>query len=111
MADVTGTLRQEHDGKTYALRLTPLGIAALQDAYGNDFLSQLEKVANEGGLPNLRLFVDIVARALEKGEGMAATEATQIADDMVAQDMTLPIRIIQASFPAPEGNVEARPGR
>ena len=111
MADVTGTLRHEYDGKTYAMRLTPLGIAALQDAHGDDFLGKLEAAASSGSLPNLRLFVDIVARALEKGEGMAAADAVAIADDMVAADMQLPIRVIQTSFPAPEGNAEARQGQ
>lgn len=107
MADVTGTLRRDLGGKTYAMRLTPLGIAALQDRYGNDFLAQIEKTQ---GLPNLRLFVDIVAEALIKGEGMTREEAHPLADDLVAGDLSLPLEIIQAAFPAAEGTVPAAQG-
>lgn len=111
MADVTGTVRHAHDGKTYALRLTPLGLAALQDDYGNDFLSDLQRVAETGGLPNMALFVDIVAQALFKGEGMDLGDARLLADDMVARDLSLPLRVVNAAFPAPEaatGNAGAR---
>lgn len=107
MADVTGALRRTVGGKTYAMRLTPLGIAALQDLYGNDFLAQIEKTQ---GLPNLRLFVDIVTEALIKGEAMAREDAQPLADDLVAGDLSLPLEIIQAAFPAPEGTASATEG-
>lgn len=107
MADVTGTLRRDYNGKSYAMRLTPLGIAALQDRYGNDFLAQIEKTQ---GLPNLRLFVDIVTEALVKGEAMPRDEAHSLADDLVASDLSLPLEIIQAAFPAVEGAAPAAEG-
>lgn len=118
MADMTGTLRREYNGRTYAMRLTPLGIASLQDTYGNDFLAQIEQTK---GLPNLRMFVDIVAQALVKGEGLPETDARSVADDLVGADMALPMAVITAAFPeakdaaAPEGteakgNAKARQG-
>lgn len=116
MADMTGTVRREHDGRTYAMRLTPLGIAALQDKYGNNFLGELERTE---GLPNLRLFVDIVTQALLKGEAMPHDEAQSVADDLIGRDLTLPMDVVKAAFPDPEsgkgtegakGNAKARQG-
>lgn len=116
MADMTGTLRREYSGKIYAMRLTPLGIAALQDTYGNDFLAHIEQTK---GLPNLRMFVDIVAQALVKGEGLSETDARSVADDLVGADMALPMAVITAAFPESKdaaegseakGNAKARQG-
>lgn len=99
MADVTGTLRREHDGKTYALRLTPLGIAALQDEFGVDFIA---KLGDGSTMPNMRLFVRIVQHALVKGEGMSLADAQALADDMLASEMGLPMRVMNAAFPQGE---------
>lgn len=108
MVSITGTVHREHDGRTYAMRLTPLGIAALQDSYGNNFLAELEKTE---GLPNLRLLVDIVTQALIKGEGMPQPEAASVADDLVGRDLTLPMDVVSAAFPDPEGGKAAEGGK
>lgn len=117
MADITGTLRHEHDGKSYALRLTNLGLADLQDAWGNDIgglLSGKFDIPEDApddfraAIPPMRLMVDIVARGLEKGEGMARDEALALADEMTTRDKSLMGRVLATAFPKAEpGNVPA----
>lgn len=104
MADVTGTLHHDFGGKNYRLRLTWGVLADLQGEHGEDFLSRLD--AGEGKLPPFGLMIDIVAKALAKGEGMTAVEADGIADDMLTSDPELVSRLIQAAFPEAVGNVK-----
>ena len=117
MADVTGTVRHEHDGKSYALRLTNLGLADLQDAWGADIGGLLSgkfdipEDADESfraAVPPMRLIVDVVARGLEKGEGMDRAAALDLADEMTTQDNTLMGRVFATAFPkAALGNAPA----
>lgn len=107
MADVTGTLRHDYEGKTYSLRLTCLGLAKLQDIYGSDLGGLLSgRFDGEGAteIPPFRLMVDVVATALEKGEKMGADEALDLADEMVTADKPLMGRVLATAFP------EAQPG-
>ncbi|WP_277022259.1 hypothetical protein [Paracoccus hibiscisoli] len=108
MADITGTLRHEHDGKSYALRLTLGGIGKLQGKHGDDLAGLLTgKFDGPGQIPPFSVMVDIVAVSLEKC-GMAADEAADLADDMLTADQGIVARIMQAAFPqAKPGNAPA----
>lgn len=102
MADVTGTLHHDFDGKSYRLRLTWGVLADLQGEHGEDFLARLD--AGEGKLPPFGLMIDIVAKALMKGERLAAVDADDLADDMLTGDPELVSRLIQSAFPEAVGN-------
>lgn len=105
MADVTGALHHEFAGKTYTLRLTMAGIAALQDKHGNDLGGLL--TGGTQGIPPFALLIDIVIEALVKGEKMQRDEAEELADDLLTADQTLAVRILNASFPDVSGNAKA----
>ncbi|MEO1950040.1 hypothetical protein [Thioclava sp.] len=122
MADVTGTLHHDHDGKTYALRLTMGGLAKLQGRHGLDLGGLLsgkfdlpEGAEPENGseaarpIPPFAIMLDVVAVSLEKGERMDPAEAAELADDMLTGDRGLCGAVMQAAFPgaAKAGNARA----
>ena len=102
MADATGALHHEFNGKTYRLRLTWGVLGALQGKHGDDFLHRLE--AEEGKLPPFGLMIDIAAKALVKGEGISEVEALNLADDFLTSDPELVARLLAAAFPDVGGN-------
>lgn len=106
MTDVTGTLHHAFGGKSYNLRLTWGVLAQLQGEHGDDFLGQLEVV--EGKLPPFALMIDIVAKALAKGEKIPEAEAVDLADDMLTADHDLIGKLMAAAFPDAVGNDAAR---
>lgn len=105
MADVTGALHHEFAGKTYVLRLTLGGIAALQGRYGND-LGGLLTVGIQG-VPPFGLMIDIVTEALRKGERMPESEARDLADDILTADQSVAMMVLTAAFPDQPGNEPA----
>lgn len=115
MADVTGALRHEFGGRTYCLRITMLGLADLQDKYGEDiggFLSGKFDTPEDGSpavIPPFRIMVDMVKVALMKGENMTESEALDLADDMTTANRDLGMLAMQAAFPPEKaGNAPAR---
>lgn len=102
MADITGVLRQTSGARTYALRLTPSGIARLQAEHGNDLGGVLSGEA--GKFPPFGVLLGIVTEALKKGEGLGEEEARELADDLMAEDIELASRVLAASFPGTGGN-------
>lgn len=102
MADVTGTVRASHDGKTYALRLTMRSFAELQARHGANVAGLLDGTA--GAVPSFAALIDVVSLALQRGEGMAADEADRLADELFTADARLVERLIAASFPDQVGN-------
>ena len=121
MADVTGTLHHDHDGRTYALRLTMGGLAKLQGRHGLDLGGLLsgkfdlpedgEALEGEAArpIPPFAVMLDVVAVSLEKGERMDPVEAAELADDMLTGDRGLCGAVMQAAFPgaAKAGNPRA----
>ena len=105
MADVTGALHHEYGGRSYTLRLSLGGIAKLQGKYGNDLCGLLTGEAE--GVPPFAVMIDMVAASLEKGEGMPADEAIEVADDLLTADQGLVQRVLNAAFPAAAGNAKA----
>lgn len=116
MADVTGALHHEFAGRTYCLRITMLGLAALQDQYGDDIgglLSGKFDPSEDGKpapIPPFRIMVDLVKVALIKGEKMTDDEALELADDMATDQRDLGVLALRAAFPPPAaaGNGPAR---
>ena len=102
MADVTGALHHDFDGKSYRLRLTWGVLADLQGKHGDDFLTRLD--AGAGKLPPFGLMIDIVAKALARGEGLDDDNVRDLADDMLTADPELVSRLMQAAFPDAVGN-------
>ena len=105
MADVTGALHHDFGGRGYTLRLTLGGIAKLQGKYGNDLQGLLTGEA--AGTPPFGVMIDMVAAALEKGEGLSPGEAADLADDMLTADKRLVERLMKAAFPETVGNAAA----
>lgn len=97
IASVTGTLHEQHDGKTYDLRLTMGGIAKLQAMHGRNVAGLLDGSA--GDLPDFQALIDMVSVALQKGQGMTPEEAASVADDLLSADMEIVQRLITAAFP------------
>lgn len=104
MADVTGALHHQFGGKTYTLRLTPRGIAKLQAEHGVNLGGILSGVAQ--AIPPFAVLLGVVTEALKKGEGLPDGKAEDLADDMMADDISLASRVLAASFPSAEGNVK-----
>lgn len=102
MADVTGALHHDFGGRSYRLRLTWGVLADLQGQHGDDFLARLD--AGAGKLPPFGLMIDVVAKALARGEGLDAGDVRELADDMLTQDPELVSRLMQAAFPDAVGN-------
>lgn len=107
MADVTGALRRQHDGREYELRLTFGAIAGLQATHGND----LGGLLAEGGItgtPPFALLLDIVSAALRKGQrDMGRAEADELADELLTADPQLFAALLKAAFPDQRGNGDA----
>lgn len=106
MSDVTGALHHPFGGRNYALRLTFAGIATLQGRHGNDLGGLLTGTVE--GIPPFAIMLDMVSVALQKGEGMPADAADNLADDMLTADKSLVDQIVRAAFPETAGN-EAAP--
>ena len=108
MADVTGVLRADHDGKTYDLRLTMGGIAELQGRFGND----LDGLLSGGeAIPNFGVLLAVVEVALVRGGGVSSAKASALADDLLTADSSLAGRLIKAAFPdASPGSAPGKTG-
>jgi hypothetical protein len=104
MSDPTGTLEVEHGGETYSLRLTMRGIARLQAKHGRNLAGMLDGTA--GSFPDMSAVLDIVSEALQKGHGMKADKADDLADEIATADPTIVGAIVNAAFPDPEGNAK-----
>ena len=97
MADVTGALHHEFQGKSYTMRITMRGLAHLQGLHGNDLGGLLS--AGGSDIPALRPSLDLVSVALQRGEGIDQPEADDLADEMFTADRTLAGRVLAAAFP------------
>lgn len=97
MADVTGTLHHDFGGKSITLRLTWTVLAELQARHGKDFIQRLE--IQEGEMPDFGMIVDIVTRALMRGENMPESDAALLADDMLTADPSMLGRLMKSAFP------------
>lgn len=108
MADVTGALHVEHEGKTHTLRLTFRGIGELQGKYGNTISGLLD--GSSGDVPDFRALVDMVSVSLQRGEGLPRDQADDLADEMITADASIVERLITVAFPDatedPAGNAE-----
>lgn len=102
MIDPTGALEVEHGDKTYCLRLTMRGIARLQARHGRNLAGLLDGSA--GDIPDMAAVLDLVSEALQKGEGIKAAEADDLADELATADPMVVGRILGAAFPDLEGN-------
>ena len=103
MTDPTGVVEIEFDDKEYKLRLTMRGIARLQAKHGRNLAGLLDGTA--GSFPDMAAVLDIVSEALQKGSGLKADKADDIADELATADPMIVGRIVTAAFPdAAEGN-------
>lgn len=113
MADLTGAIYESIGGKEYALRLTMRGVAKLQAKHGTTIGGLLDSPS--GATPMIEPLLDMVSEALQKGSGIEADRADDLADDLLTSDMSVVERILKAAFPDAEvestlGNVR-RPKR
>jgi hypothetical protein len=106
MTDPTGAIEVEHGGETYCLRLTMRGIARLQAKHGRNVAGMLDGTA--GDMPDMAAVLDIVSEALQKGHGMKATEADDLADEIATADPLIVGSIMVAAFPSAEGNAKKK---
>jgi hypothetical protein len=102
MTDPTGAVEVEFGGKSYSLRLTMRGIARLQAKHGRNLAGLLDGTA--GDVPDMGAVLDLVSEALQKGEGIAAAEADELADELATANPMIIGLIVTAAFPDPEGN-------
>lgn len=103
MTDPTGVMEVEFGGKAYSLRLTMRGIARLQVKHGRNLAGMLDGTA--GSFPDMGAVLDIVSEALQKGSGLEAEKADDLADELATADPMIVGRIVSAAFPdATEGN-------
>lgn len=109
MADVTGALHHDFGGKSYRLRLTWRVLADLQGKHGDDFLSQLD--AGAGRMLPFGVMIDIVAKALARGESLDEGQVQDLADDMLTADPELVSRLLESAFPPASGNGGAAPAK
>lgn len=105
MSDVTGALHHQFGGKEYTLRLTLGGIGKLQGKHGNDLGGLLSGKVSD--VPPFGIMIDMIAVALEKGSKLPASEAADLADDMMTADKGVFERLMKAAFPDASGNAEA----
>ena len=103
MSDITGTIHEVYDGKSYDLRLTMRGIATLQSEYGNNVTGLFDGSAGDSpdspSLPDFNALLSLVSISLQKGNGMDAGAADELADDLLTKDPEIVSRIISAAFP------------
>lgn len=108
MIDPTGAVEIEFGGKTLSLRLTMRGIARLQAKHGRNLAGMLDGTA--GDVPDMGAVLDLVSEALQKGSGLKAPEADDLADELATADPLIVGRIIGGAFPdalsEPEGNAK-----
>jgi len=97
MSDITGTIHEVYDGKSYDLRLTMRGIATLQSEYGANVAGLLDGSA--GDLPDFNALLSLVSIAIQKGSDMEPVAADELADDLLTKDPEIVSRIISAAFP------------
>ena len=110
MADPTGVVEVEHGGETYSLRLTMRGIARLQAKHGRNLSGMLDGSA--GDVPDMAAALDVVSEALQKGQGLPAKEADDIADELATADPMIVGRVLDGAFPdADAGNALAKKAR
>jgi len=109
MADPTGALQHEHGGKTYELRLTMRGLAKLQGKHGLNIAGMLDGTA--GDIPNMGAVLDLVSEALQKGSGLSAEQADELADEIATANTAIVGEIIMTAFPDQAGNGQAKKGK
>jgi hypothetical protein len=108
MAVAFGEVDVEHGGKTYTLRLTMRGVAALQDEFGQNLDPILS--LKSGQLPHFGVCLRVVELALQKHHPDATKD---LADDILSDDMGVFARVIAAAFPQPDAAASggAEPGK
>ncbi|MCL4065343.1 hypothetical protein M3484_01970 [Pseudomonas sp. GX19020] len=110
MADVTGALHHDFRGKSYTLRMTMRGLAQMQEKHGNDLGGLLSEGGDKSAVPPLAPALDLISIALQRGEGLDAEEADNLADEMMTADRNLGGRVLAAAFPDVKAAQEAAPG-
>lgn len=108
MADVTGALHHKFGKTTYTLRLTYGVLGKLQGLHGRDLKGLL---TDPGAVPPFDVMVDVVALALEKGHGIKADKAADLADEMLSADPGLVARVMTTAFPDASGKGAAAQGK
>ena len=108
MTDPTGTIEVEHGDATYTLRLTMRGIARMQVKHGRNIAGMLDGTA--GSFPDMNAVLDIVSESLQRGHGLNAKQADDLADELATADPAIVGRIMSAAFPDIEGNAKAKKG-
>lgn len=109
MAAFTGELIVTHEGRELILRLTPLGLARLQDKHGLTVAGLLDPDRDKHAPVPLRVMLDAVSVSLQKGMRMEPDEADELADEILAGDMETFGRLMATAFPdAPEKGRSAR---
>ncbi|AZV00202.1 hypothetical protein pben1_p45 [Paracoccus phage vB_PbeS_Pben1] len=106
MADFTGEVIAKVGGQEYRLALGLRGIARLQEEYGAN-LDPIQGMGQaEGDLPDFSVLLRIVDVALERHHPEVAGD---VAEQLLAADMSLPGKLLTAAFP--DQKSEGRPGK
>jgi hypothetical protein len=106
MIDPTGAVEIQFGGKTYAMRLTMRGIARLQAKHGRTLAGLLD--GTQGDFPDMGVVLDLVSEALQRGEGLDAAAADDLADEIATADASVVGRIMASAFPDAEGNAQRK---
>jgi hypothetical protein len=102
MIDPTGAVEIVFGGKTYAMRLTMRGIARVQAKHGRTLGGLLDGAPDD--FPDMSVVLDLVSEALQRGEGLDAAAADDLADEIATADATIIGRIMASAFPDAAGN-------
>lgn len=98
MASVVGELVVNVGGKEYTLRLGFRELGKLQDEFGQD-LAPFMQAHEEGLVPNFNAVVRLVEVSLSRYHPDAGPD---VADDILASEMSIFGKLMAAAFPAPE---------
>lgn len=102
MINPMGSIEVEHGGKPYTLRLTMRGIGRLQNKHGRNVAGLFD--GTEGGFPDMNAVLDLVSEALQRGHGLDADKADDLADEIATADPMIVGKITKAAFPDAGGN-------
>lgn len=112
MSQITGVVTAQHDGKAIRLILGMTGLAQLQVEYGKD-LGPLVAMFEDKSMPDFSVLLRATQVALERFHGDADP---YLADDLLAQDLTIAVRVINLAFEGLQnagpksGKAKAAPG-
>lgn len=111
MSNITGEVVAQHDGKTYRLYLGMRGIGLLQQEFGKDIAPIFAEADASGtAIPDMSALLRVVEVSLHRHHP-DADEYT--AGDLLGADLSLPGRLIHATFPdaVPDNSPAKQSGR